>query len=343
MNCEEIRTMIDREGALVTGEALAHVHDCADCAETWRLWQEVQRGLRAFNEEETPAFLHTRIMAHVRDADSQEAQKKGAWFFGLKKVWAGPVLVLFLGVLLGGYGLVQVLHSKKPETLAPAAAKEGPTGKAKKDIAQQKGTAAGAGLEDKRAAVPQLPPVQVETPSRPAAPAPAMQPETERSEAPAKEERPDALFAPSPAAAGPSPSVPHQTLASRSASEEKGEGAMAGNLAVRRQDSPDDRQKTAEASSFYAQAEPPPTDSGAAEVVCTLSSSSGAGPYITLQLPQQAAPPSGGVWTLQVTDEGGVRIQDAMGKTLSTPLATVAAVVRPLHVPPGSYRLKRIS
>jgi|WetSurMetagenome_2_1015567.scaffolds.fasta_scaffold05713_7 hypothetical protein len=343
MNCEEIRTMIDREGALVTGEALAHVHDCAECAETWRQWQEVQRGLRAFGEEETPAFLHTRIMAHVRDADSQEAQKKGAWLFGLKKVWAGPVLVLFLGVLLGGYGLVQVLHSKKPEAQAPAAAKEGPTGKTKKDIAQQKNTAPGAGLEDKRAAAPQLPTVQVEPSPKPVPPAPAMQPETEPGAAPSKEERADELFAPSPAAAGPPPLAPHQTLASRSASEEKGEGAMAGNLAVRRQDSPDDRQKTAEASSLYAPAEPPPTDSSAAEVVCTLSSASGPGPYITLQLPPQAAPPSGGVWTLQVTEEGGVRIQDALGKTLSAPVPTVAAVVRPLHVPPGSYRLKRIS
>lgn len=343
MSCEEIRTMIDREGALVTGEALAHVHDCPDCAETWRRWQEVQRGLKAFGEEETPAFLHTRIMAHVRDAEAQETQKKGSWLFGLKKVWAGPILVLFLGALLGGYGLVQVFHSKRPEAQAPAAAKEGPTGKAKKDMEQQKSTAPGAGFADKRAAVPQLPPVQVEAPSKPAEPAPAMQPGTERGETSAKEERADELFAPSPAAAGPPSSAPHQTLASRSASEEKGEGAAAGNLAVRRQDAPEDRQKTGEASSLYAQAEPPSSDSAAAEVVCTLSSASGPGPYITLQLPPQAAPPSGGVWTLQVTDEGGVRIQDALGKTLSAPVPTVAAVVRPLHVPPGSYRLKRIS
>ncbi len=342
MTCEEIRNMIDREGALVTGDAQSHVHDCADCAETWRRWQEVQRGLRAFNEEETPAFLHTRIMAHVRDAEAKETEKKGAWLFGLKKIWAGPILVLFIGVVLGGYGVVQVFHNKKPEAQAPAAAQEGPTGKAKKDALPPKGTAPATALEDKHVPASQLPPVQVETAARPSAPSPAVQPGVAQGGAAPKEESADELFAPSPAAAGPPAAASRETLASRPSTQDTPEGAVAGNMAVRRQDTRDEAEKRAEPSGFAPSPTPSSSDD-VSEVVCTLSSLSGSGPYITLQLPPQAAPPSGGIWMLEVTEDGGVRIQDALGKPLSAPVATVAAVVRPLHVPPGGYRLKRIS
>jgi len=79
------------------------------------------------------------------------------------------------------------------------------------------------------------------------------------------------------------------------------------------------------------------------EVVCTLSPLSGFGPFITLQLPAGAAPPSGGIWTVHVLQDGVLRVQDALGKPVAAPLATLTGVIRPLRVPLGSYKLKRIS
>jgi hypothetical protein len=45
-----------------------------------------------------------------------------------------------------------------------------------------------------------------------------------------------------------------------------------------------------------------------------------------------------------VPQEGIPRVQDALGKAVvAAPLATLTAILRPLRVPPGSYKLKRIS
>lgn len=353
MMCQEVRDMIDRDGAPTTGDANAHLHDCPSCAEFWATWQEVRKGLHDLGEEEAPPFLHTRLMAHVREAAEADSKKKEAWFFGLKKIWAGPLLVLFLGMLLGGYGLVQVWRPKPvapplnlDETSRPAAPAKDKLAPDESDAKRQ--APAQPASQTPSSLTGGAPPVEVTTPE-PSSESTGVALEKETSpagSAKAERTRDDSLFAPPEAAEGKKGAEsPYQPLANRAEGEPAEEGSASGVLQEpRRSNAP---APSASRIELGAAAPAPPSleeEQGPAEVVCTLSPLSGSGPFITLQLPAGAAPPSGGIWTIQVPQEGGpLRVLDALGKPVQAPLATVSAVLRPLHVPPGSYKLKRIS
>lgn len=345
MTCQEVREMIDRDGAPTTGDANAHIHDCPSCSEFWATWQEVRQGLHGLGEEEPPPYLHTRLMAHVHEAAEADSRKKEAWFFGLKKIWAGPLLVLFLGMLLGGYGIVQIWRPKTAATTAPMDETFQPAPSAKNKLAFK-------AVAPKRQAAQEPPsqaaPVEV-IPPEPAPAAPGLAIEKGAPVTPsAKTERgrDDSLFSSPEVAEGKkSDETPYQPLANRTEGEPALQGAASGAL----QDSQRSKVPAPSMSRIEmgaAAPSPASTDSGEqgpAEVVCTLSPLSGSGPFITLQLPVEAAPPSGGVWTIHVPQDGSLRVLDAMGKPVQASLATVTAVIRPLHVPPGSYKLKRIS
>jgi len=359
MTCQEFREMIDRDGAPTTGEANAHLHDCPSCAEFVETWQEVRRGLHELGEEEPPPFLHTRLMAHVREAAEADSRKKEAWFFGLKKIWAGPLLVLFLGMLLGGYGLMQVLKPRPvtapvqtPPTVLQqedrqAAGKSQPRKEespfqegAPKENDKQANAASSpqnlgsseAGALSKGDFSPPAPAV-----SGGVSPGPALEEEKKR-------ERGDSIFGNAPAGE-PAPSEPYQPLAN-STGTIQGTGDAAPGRASVPKDKAVARSQASSMESSLGTAPDSLARSGdePSEVVCTLSPLSGSGPFITLQLPAGAAPPSGGIWTVHVPQEGLPRVQDAVGKpVMAAPLATLTAILRPLRVPPGSYKLKRIS
>jgi anti-sigma factor RsiW len=359
MTCQEFREMIDRDGAPTTGEANAHIHDCPSCAEFVETWQEVRRGLHEMGEEEPPPFLHTRLMAHVREAAEADSRKKEAWFFGLKKIWAGPLLVLFLGMLLGGYGLMQVLKPRPvsaPVQAPPMTLQDktrGAAGKipsrsdqglgqegALKEKAQRQDEASspentrpeGAGLTAEGDVSPPAPAAPVEV-----TPGPALEEDKKRA-------RGGSLFETAPAP-GPASSEPYQPLSNSAGALQGSEDAAQGRAPVPK-DKAVARAQPSAAGFTLGTAPESLARSGdePSEVVCTLSPLSGSGPFITLQLPAGAAPPSGGIWTVQVPQEGIPRVQDAVGKPVaSAPLATLTAILRPLRVPPGSYKLKRIS
>ena len=350
MTCDEVRELISREGAITSGEANSHVHECPGCQEFWNHWQAVQKELHAMGEEDTPPFLHTRIMAHVQEAAESE-HAKGAWLFGLKKLWAGPILVLFLGLLLGGYGLVQVLRPKAPSESVPAGSRPisskqqtGNEAKAKDASASPdffKSVAPSSDTARKTAAAPRAP----STPA-PAAPADsAGSPQAPAGERPADlnsdmaDERKDSLFAtpPPPQQKGADEKGAFQPLANRF--EERAAPEPAG-APPRESSRPSVTSLSRPKAELSAQ---PPESEPATSVVCTLSPLMGSGPFISLQLPPSAAPPSGGVWTVVISPDSALRVQDSAGKPMDASLATLRDVIHPLHVPPGSYRLKRIS
>lgn len=359
MTCQEFREMIDGDGAPTTGEANAHLHDCPSCAEFFQTWQEVQRGLHAMGEEETPPFLHTRLMAHVKEAAEADARKKEAWFFGLKKIWAGPLLVLFLGMLLGGYGLIQVykprpvsapvrtppavLQQEAPrpmEKAQPSSEGSRPKGREPQETGTLESAAPSA---QKMASADEMGSARGDfSPPAPAvagglAPGPALEEEK-------KSQRGGSLFENSPAGE-PASSEPYEPLGNSTGALQGTEDANPGrpsalkDKAVARSQAPPMKSSLGTAPDSLARSGDEPS-----EVVCTLSPLSGSGPFITLQLPAGAAPPSGGLWTVHVPQEGIPRVQDAVGKpVVAAPLATLTAILRPLRVPPGSYKLKRIS
>ena len=326
MTCDDIQAMLDREGGLTTGEARDHVHQCPACQEAWARWQAVQRELRAMGEEETPPFLHTRLMAHLQSA-AHEGDRKGAWMFGLNKIWAGPIFVLFLGLLLGGFGLVQML---KPKVPAPAAEVS------KRPVHQEARAAKGepSGDEGRTSAkslnlptsepAPSPAPPEIQHDFAGLAAPPVVSEQSRAREAPS-------LFAPAPAqeTAG---QEPYRPLSNRPA-----EASQEGRIEA----APDPG-----ATSRAARAEmaaPPSEDQAPASVVCTLSPLSGPGPFISLQLPSEASPPSGGIWTILLSPGGALRVQDVQGKAVTAPERILQEIIHPLHIPPGSYRLKRIS
>ena len=359
MTCQEFREMIDRDGAPTTGEANAHLHDCPSCAEFYETWQEVQRGLHALGEEEPPPFLHTRLMAHVREAAEADSRKKEAWFFGLKKIWAGPLLVLFLGMLLGGYGLMQVLKPRPvtapvqtpPAVLQQEAPRPMEKAQPSSEVSRPKGgepqetgkLESAAPSPQKMASADEVGSARGDfSPPAPAvaggvAPGPALEEEKKR-------ERGGSLFDSAPAGE-PASSEPYQPLANSTGAVEGTENSAPGRASVPK----DKALARTQASSVEPSLRGAPeglarSGDEPSEVVCTLSSLSGSGPFITLQLPAGAAPPSGGIWTVLVPQEGNPRVQDALGKpVVAAPLATLTAILRPLRVPPGSYKLKRIS
>jgi hypothetical protein len=357
MTCQEFREMIDGEGAPTTGEANAHLHDCLSCAEFFETWQEVHRGLHALGEEEPPPFLHTRLMAHVREAAEADSRKTEAWFFGLKKIWAGPLLVLFLGMLLGGYGLIQVLRPRpvSAPVHVPTQALQDETREAaaKLQSRPEVGRRKGGDIQEKQegaASSPHdIPPAGAGLAAEGdfSQPAPAVPPEVTPGPAlgeETKRERGDSIFETAPAP-GPASSEPYQPLSNSAGALQGSEDAPRGRApvpkdkAAARPQSPALESSLGTAPKSLARSEDEPS-----EVVCTLSPLSGSGPFITLQLPAGAAPPSGGIWTVQVTQEGIPRVQDALAKPVAAaPLATLTAILRPLRVPPGSYKLKRIS
>ncbi len=352
MMCQEVRDMIDRDGAPTTGDANAHLHDCPSCAEFWATWQEVRKGLHGLGEEEAPPFLHTRLMAHVREAAEADSKKKEAWFFGLRKIWAGPLLVLFLGMLLGGYGLVQVWRPKPAappmnldETARLAAPAKDKLATSESDAQRQ------APARPASQTAPSLTgggaPVEVTEPEpSPKSTEEALEKETSTAgSAKTERTRDDSLFASPEAAEGKKGNEsPYQPLANRAQGEAAEGGSVSGTLQEsRRSNAP---APSASRIEVGASAPAPPAmadDQGPAEVVCTLSPLTGSGPFITLQLPTGAAPPSGGIWTIQVPQDGPLRVLDALGKPVQASLPTVSAVLRPLHIPAGSYKLKRIS
>ncbi len=350
MTCDEVRELINREGAITSGEANSHVHECPGCQEFWDHWQAVRKELHAMGEEDTPPFLHTRIMAHVQEAAESE-HAKGAWLFGLKKLWAGPLLVLFLGLLLGGYGLVQVLRPKAPSEPVPAASR--PLSSKQKPGAEAKAKDAPAALELFKSVAPVAGQSReaVPAPSSPSAPAPAARadsastPPAPAGERPADlqsdmaDERKDSLFAtpPPPQQKGADDKGAFQPLSNRFEERAAPEPAGAASRDSSRPSATALSRPKAELSAQLPESEP------LASVVCTLSPLMGSGPFISLQLPPSAAPPSGGVWTVVISPDSALRVQDSAGKPMDASLATLRDVIHPLHVPPGSYRLKRIS
>lgn len=117
MTCEELRRRLDGEGSVATPEARAHLAVCTDCAREVRRWGEVQAALRDLGQEPAPPFLHARIMAHLRSAETVPARARGSFLHG----WRAPATAALAAVVvIVGLGLYQVVHPLAPPEPEPA-------------------------------------------------------------------------------------------------------------------------------------------------------------------------------------------------------------------------------
>ena len=118
MTCEELRRLLDEEGAASTPEAQAHLAACPDCMLLARRWAEVQGALRGMGQEPAPPFLHARIMAHVRAAEAIPVSPNRSFLHG----WRAPaVAALGAAVVIVGLGLYSAVRPlAAPEPARPS-------------------------------------------------------------------------------------------------------------------------------------------------------------------------------------------------------------------------------
>ncbi|MCU0290788.1 MAG: hypothetical protein MUF10_02180 [Thermoanaerobaculaceae bacterium] len=117
MTCEELRRLLDESGAACTPDALAHLAACADCARLARRWAEAQGALRVMGREPAPPFLHARIMAHVRAAESTASPRR-SFLHGWR---ASALAAVGAAVVIVGLGLYRAVRPLSgPEPTRPA-------------------------------------------------------------------------------------------------------------------------------------------------------------------------------------------------------------------------------
>ncbi|HPW54334.1 MAG TPA: hypothetical protein PLP31_01195 [Thermoanaerobaculaceae bacterium] len=112
MTCEELRALLEFEGAATGDAAREHLRTCQACATEVQRWQAVQAELHDMGQEPAPPFLHSRIMAHVRaEAPTPYARA------GLRS-WRAPALAAFgAAVVVLGLGLFRAIS---PPATTPA-------------------------------------------------------------------------------------------------------------------------------------------------------------------------------------------------------------------------------
>ncbi len=102
LTCADLRRRIDQDEPLETIEVRQHLAGCTDCRRALERWQQVAAKLGEWRREEPPAFLHSRLMAHLPE-QARDRGGRGAWRGRLVRFWWGPTLAtaLLVGVLVG--------------------------------------------------------------------------------------------------------------------------------------------------------------------------------------------------------------------------------------------------
>ncbi|HNX48742.1 MAG TPA: hypothetical protein PLS53_10020 [Thermoanaerobaculaceae bacterium] len=144
MTCEELRHRLDGEGTVDTPEARAHLAGCTDCARVVRGWAEVQAALRDMGQEPAPPFLHARIMAHLRSAETAPVRARGTFLHGWRVPAAAALGAAVVIVGLGLYQAVRPLTPPEPERPSTTAQAANPLAPGKQDLDQKVATHASA-------------------------------------------------------------------------------------------------------------------------------------------------------------------------------------------------------
>lgn len=149
LSCADLRRLIDAEASLNTAEVRRHLEGCADCRAAVRRWGQVEAKLREWRDEEAPAFLHARLMAHVRAAGPERVP---GWRV-LRRLWWAPTLATALLVAIVAVR-APTRPSPSPETLPVRGSATPPS---TLPSARHSSSAAGGRLATDAAPQPRLP------------------------------------------------------------------------------------------------------------------------------------------------------------------------------------------
>lgn len=354
MTCEEFLRLLDADEGWREGEAAAHAASCASCGAHARRMDAAGAAFAAMREDEAAPFLHTRVMARVRE----EGAKAPWWKVVLnpRTAWAGPLMILLVAALVGGYGFKQIM--------APATARK-PVPQS--ELAKPSEVALGA---ESRATDSRIQTPPVDLPMLGGAEqgmadkdAPAKENEADIKQKAVVETDDEAAgarggFAPPPPAAPQPvvvPSVPGAGFASVPETAAEGGVTVADAAPARQAPAPEPSGKGQLMASAEKKAEEVRREASAGElqemerpknyilvdlVPCSLRAEGGQ-EYVLIDLPQVQAPPVGVQWEVTVKRDGVVEVRDETGSWLKEASQSLQLRAPDLNLMPGRYRLGR--
>jgi hypothetical protein len=323
MTCEQYLKALDEDRAAEDPSCTAHWKECAGCRAARAQWEEAQKEFAAMREEPAPPFLHTRIMAHVRAGQREGAPRGLLSRLLLSNRWATPVAALFLGALVGGLGVWQLLRPGTSLTAPLPSSASGSLDRLALDEAKSQlaRPAQGERAKDEEAAA------QKPTAPRalPEAPAPAGNLFQRKGEAPA--------LAP--------PSADEQASGVSVGEIRMKASADSGAPGPSRAPAQPTNEPVGQERDALAMA--PRSEEAAAEaapVVCMIRPEGG-GATKVIQIGADSAPPPGSPWTMVVQRGGAFYLLDASGKPLKPGMPLVNELAG-LGLSPGRYSLRRV-
>jgi len=344
MNCREFLDRLDAGLPADEGEAGIHQKDCAACRKAAERWKAIEGELLAMGREEEPAFLHTRIMAHVNEYGGG---RRFSWLHARSWSLAGPIAAVFIIMILGGFGVFNVL---KPVQEPVPLDRLSPPGEA----------IGGPELEEDETASIELPSVvdKEQAPESRAdkkakaegasAPGRTLEsnlrekaddaPRRRAEEVPASE---GFGFATADSAAGEAESADEDRSHMREARpRDRGEVALraapAAPPAPASAQAPE-RAKGRRESGALKDSE---TVYMAVLVDCSLQPEHD-GPALLVALPESTAPKPGDSWTVTVEEGCAIHVRDGDGRFLKNLNGKLRERICSLEIAPGNYRLGR--
>lgn len=316
MTCEDLRRLLDEEGAASSPEARAHLAGCPACMRVVHRWAEVQGTLRSMGQETAPPFLHARVMAHVRGAEAVSPRRSVLYGWRVPAVAALGAAVVIVG--LGLYSAVRPLSGPEPSPSVLAAARP-----------QAVGASAGA---DKKALAP----------APATAPAESVKDELSRSLEPEadKERRSkgDGAGFSAGVAVGKVSSLPEPTQAPAPAPASPGGVDSSRDLAVANAAREEQAVVASAPAAGVLQAIAPSTQQRGS-VRCRLRLE-GDHQELEVDLPEAEAPSPDQVWLVTLHPDGRIELRDTLGQDKQAPLALQQGLTQQ-QARTGRYRLSQ--
>ncbi len=340
MKCEEFLEKLDADEGWNSPEAKAHAESCRNCREAAGRWVAASRSLAAMKDDEAPPFIHTRIMARVREAGERKPFWSAAGIF--RAAWAGPLLVLALAFVVGGYGLKRIIEPvRKPVPQS--------------EMATPEKIAGGPEADSGRMSAPrvELPSVGGALEQAKQKPEPAAKKEAARAKAgDERRDRASAFAEPSgagelskeavaPQAPAPAP-IPEKMKSFNEAASTEQQVAPS-QSAAREAPVMADAFKSTAANQPALAAQAAPSRYLLVDLVeCTLKSE-GDKEYVILKLPPAQCPPEGQLWEVTVAKDGAVEVKDTQGQRKQSLKEMLETRVQELKILPGRYSLGRMA
>lgn len=321
MTCEEFLKALDEERLETEPSYTAHAQACEDCRAALARWEAVRKQFAAMGEEPAPPFLHTRIMAHVNAAEPEGRPFAFLSVLLSRNRWAASLAALFIGALLGGAGIWQILKPRSSTTPLPP-----PEARSVESLPLEEAQRKSAEMPEPRETRDEAPAAKnAGGPAAPAAVPPAGSLFQRSGDAPA------------------APSQPSEAAADLPVGELRMKGAAHPGAPgpSRAPDQPTNEPVGQEREALAASPRPDaPPDEARQAVVCMIRPEGG-GATKVIQIGADIAPPPGAPWTMVVQGGGAFYLLDANDKPLRPDMRLVNELAG-LNLPPGRYALRRV-